>query len=35
MFSPVLIRSYLKKRILVQDQGGREYQTGGASAANA
>jgi len=28
-------RTYLKKRILVQNQGGREYQTGGASEANA
>jgi hypothetical protein len=29
------IRTYLKKRILIQNQGGREYQTGGASEANA
>jgi hypothetical protein len=28
-------RSYLKKRILVQGQGGREVQPGGASEANA
>jgi len=33
-FRPI-IRTYLKKRILVQNQGGREYQTGGASEANA
>ena len=32
---PNLIRSHLKKRILVQGQGGRNIQTGGASEANA
>jgi outer membrane lipoprotein-sorting protein len=32
---PGRIRSSLKKRILVQDQGGREFQPGGASEANA
>ncbi|MCP3955653.1 MAG: hypothetical protein GY697_26055 [Desulfobacterales bacterium] len=30
-----IIKSYLKNRILVQGQGGREYQTGGAREANA
>jgi len=31
----MVIRTYLKKRILVQNQGGCEYQPGGASKANA
>jgi hypothetical protein len=34
-FCILLIRTYLKKRILVQNQGGREYPTGSASEANA